>query len=183
MLLLAGIVAVLLGGGVAAAVILSEGEEEACVSEDTGEAEPCESADSISEEEFAQEVADEEAAQAEADECQSQIGGLLKQVQETDSRLSVGLVYAEYSRQIGNVRVAYDQVPFRQLGIECVSEVGKPLEDAMNSYTAAGDRWNDCISDFGCEQDSIDPLLQSDWLDASADLRKAESGLRVIARP
>ena len=181
--LLAGIAALLIGGGIATAYILSGGEEETCVSETTGESTSCDSSSAVSEEEFAKAEAEEKAAQQEAETCEEQLGQLLKEIQEMDSRLAVGLAYAEYGRQVGNIRVAYDVVPFRKLGLACVGDVGKPLEDAMNSYSSAGDRWNDCITDFSCKQDSIDPLLQADWLDASSDLRRAQSGLRDMARP
>ena len=177
---------VVAGGGIGAYLLLLRGDE-SCVSSATGNPMDCSASGAVSQEEFdAQQAKDAEAkrvAKQAADKCNGQVGGLLKGLQELDSRLAVGLPYAEYSSQVGDVRVAYDRIPLRQLDPECLSQVGLPAEDAMNSYIKADTTWNDCIVQLSCDTDSIDPELQQRWNTASSKIRDAQSGLRDIAQP
>lgn len=175
------------GAGVAAYLTLIKSDEEVCVSQDTGNEIDCDDSDAVSQAEYDQQQAEEQrerlAVQREADECEAQLGDLLASVKELDSRLAVGLPNAEYSREVGNIRVAYDQVPFNDLAPDCTFDVGIHLENALNSYVKAGNIWNDCITNIDCEQDSIDPELQQHWLDAEGKVQSAEAGLRGLAKP
>jgi hypothetical protein len=178
-------VLVVAGGGIGAYLLLKD--DESCVSSATGNPMDCSASGAVSQQEFDAQQAEEaqalQAAEQQADKCKSQVGGFLQSLQELDSRLAVGLPYAEYSSQVGDVRVAYDRLPFRQLDPECLSQVGLPAEDAMNSYVKADSTWNDCIVRFGCDTDSIDPELQARWTTASSKINEAQSGLRDIAQP
>jgi hypothetical protein len=186
--LIIALLLVLAGGGVAAYFALRD--TETCVSRDTGNEVGCEDDAALSQAEYdevqAQEAKAQEAeekAQAKADKCESQMGDLLADVRELNSRLAVGLPYDDYSRQVGSIRVSYDQVPFSQLDLDCTSGVGLPLEDALNNYVKAGNTWGDCIEDFNCDVDSIDPELQSKWTAAEGNLQDATSGLRDMGKP
>ena len=181
-------VALVVGGGVAAYLTLIKSSE-TCFDESGSEL-SCENADAMTEAEYAEFQDEEEQArqakqkaQRAADKCEDQLGDTFAAVQELDSRLNVGLPYDAYSEAVGNIRVEYDQVPFNDLSLDCVSEVGLPIESAMNSYVKAGNAWNNCITDFDCEMDAVDPELQAAWLEASDKLDEADSGLRDLAKP
>lgn len=191
-LLIAVAVLLVAGGGVATYLALRS--TEVCVSSDSGAEADCDEDGTVSQAEYDQQQAEEAQAEADlaeakakaqaaADRCEGQLSDLLTEVRELDSRLAVGLPYADYSRQVGSIRVAYDQVPFPQLSLDCSGDVGIALEDALNSYVKAGNVWGDCIEDFGCDVDGIDPQLQEEWTKASGQLSDATSGLRSLAQP
>ncbi len=104
--------------------------------------------------------------------CKNQLGDLLQSLASLDSRLSVGLTYADYSTRVGDVRVVYDRVPFGNINFSCLS-TGVRAEKALNSYSDAYNTWNACFSDLYCSNDSIDSELQSDWSKAGRQLRSA----------
>jgi len=179
--LLAGVV---IGIGVAAYLILREPAKDCLTT--SGEAVTCDTPDSLSQAEYDQ-MKQEEAAAAKAAaalaECRKQTDGLMKKLQELDSRLSVGLTYQEFSTQVGNARVAYDQVPTGRLALDCLTGVAVHLEDAMNSYAKSESLWSNCIDDFSCDTDSIEPDLQAKWADATGAITKAKSGLSDLGKP
>ena len=49
--------------------------------------------------------------------------------EDLDSRLGVGLVFQDYTNRVSDVSVEYDQVRFGALPIDCINEVGVPLEN------------------------------------------------------
>lgn len=190
--IIALVVLVFAGGGVAA--YFSFRNTETCISSSTGSEVDCGSEDAISQAAYDQQQADEAAAEAEqqqaleeaqaaADKCKGQLGGLMSAERELQSRLAVGLSYDEYGTQVGSIRVEYDQVPFKAMDLDCTTNVGLPLEDALNAYAKAAGIWGDCIQDFNCDTDSIDPELQSRWSSASNNIDTAMSGLRSLANP
>ena len=137
----------------------------------------------------AKEKAEQEAAalaeaQAEQATCQSQVGALIAKERELESLLNgVGLAFDEYSDKVGEVSVAYGTIPIDDLSAQCLTRVGIHSEKAMNNWVEAGDTWNDCVTDLYCENDSIDPELQADWLIASDELRKASEGMEELGQP
>lgn len=113
-----------------------------------------------------------------AQECRSQAGALIAAVEDLEGRLQgLGLAYSDYSTEVGDASSAYQGLAIGQLKFKCLSNVGLPLERALNSYVEAGNVWGECIEDFGCDTDSIDPELQDHWADASTAARNARSGL------
>jgi hypothetical protein len=66
-------------------------------------------------------------------ECEEQTGDFLDALGELDSRLGVGLQFDDYLNQVGNVRVAYDQVPFDDMASACIQEVGVPPSERSTS--------------------------------------------------
>lgn len=174
---------VLIGVGLAAFFILREPSKDCLTA--SGSAVSCDSADSLTQAEYDQlqeEQAAAEKAAAKAAKCRQQTAALMKALEELDSRLSVGLVYQDYSTQVGDARVAYDRVPIGALGPDCLSKVAVHLEDAMNAYAKADSTWNDCITDFNCDNDSIKPELQARWSEATGLINKAKSGLSSMSR-
>ena len=127
----------------------------------------------------------EERAEAErlAAECEGHLGDLLDEARELDARLNVGMDFQEYSDRVGDVSVAYQEIPFKEMGTRCTIDAGIPLENAMNSYIKAQSTWNDCIGKFRCDTDSIDPELQKHWGDAGSDVASSERALTQLAEP
>ena len=112
-----------------------------------------------------------------SDDCATALGGLTEALFELDSRLSVGLTYADYSQKVGDARVEYDQVKISDLDADCIRGVGKPAEDAMNEYLSAYTIWNDCNGNTSCKSDSIKPQLQDHWAVATLLLAQVKGRL------
>jgi hypothetical protein len=123
----------------------------------------------------------QEAALADQAKCEETLEPLLEALEELDARLDVGLVFQDYTNQVGDVSVEYNQVRFGALSFDCVTDVGIPLENALNAYIRADNRWNQCIGNFGCDIDSIEPELQRQWREASQEIRMGRHGLRDLA--
>lgn len=181
--------------GLVAAIVASgcggDDAEETCVSEITGVEVPCNRNIAVSEAEYAELKAEEEAERAEAEaraerlasECDRQLGEFLELIGDLDSRLSVGLAYQDYSTRVGDVLSEYDRIEFKALGLECGTTVGIPAENAMRHYVNAHDTWGDCVADFDCDTDSIDPELQRHWATAANLLERADSSLDRLEQP
>lgn len=127
-------------------------------------------------------IREQQAAEAFAiySNCQTEIGPLLKALDQLDSRLDVGLNFQSYSEFVSTLSVHYNRISFRGLDGECLSGAGVAAENAFNSYTRAYNLWNDCIGDFGCSTDSIESELQEHWLKATRAIGKARRELRAL---
>lgn len=103
-----------------------------------------------------------------AAECGKQLRPLADALQELDSRLDIGLTYAEYGDQVANVKVAYDRVDWEKgmAGPGC-ARTAILLERGLRKYAAAHERWQACIESPDCLSDSITTKLQAAWADAS----------------
>ncbi|MDQ5895911.1 MAG: hypothetical protein QG596_2172 [Actinomycetota bacterium] len=121
-----------------------------------------------------------ESATAVAVNCRSDLGPLIQSLRNTGSRLNVGLVFADYSTQVGQISVAYDRIPFNRMDYECISTVGIQAEKAFGAYTDAYNEWNDCIGDLYCDMDSIDSELQDKWRKAGRQVNQARQGLVTL---
>lgn len=151
----------------------------------------CGTSDEEKREQARQEAAEKRAAkerkerarqQAAHDACASTYSDLQDAVREMNSRISVGLTYANYSTEVADVRVAYDTTDFGdEDDIDCLSTVGLPLEQALNQYVKAGNRWDECFEDIYCENDSIEAELQAHWAKASRFLDRSTSALDRMA--
>lgn len=121
--------------------------------------------------------------QAVHDKCEQDMGGFLDALGELDSRIKVGLNYSSYGNKLGDVRVAYDRVPYDELGasdLECLAAVGLPAENSFKQFAKAGDVWDTCFENIDCNNDSIDPELQAHWSKAGTFYRKAQRGLTKL---
>jgi hypothetical protein len=115
--------------------------------------------------------------------CKRDLGGFVTSLSELDSRLGVGLSYDEYTTKVGDVKVAYDNVPFKTLEAACVAGVGLPAEKALNQHAKAATEWGNCQSDINCSNDSVKPTLQKYWLKASTLTQRAKSKLEGLRTP
>jgi hypothetical protein len=109
--------------------------------------------------------------------CRGQVGAFLETMSTLRERLAAGLSYEEYVGQVGVVRVAYDEVPVKELALPCLSAAGTPGELAFDRYIAAANSWGECIEEEGCDAAAIEPVLQKQWRRASLLLDEARSGL------
>jgi hypothetical protein len=115
--------------------------------------------------------------------CRRQIGPLLDELQELDSRLDVGLSYDEYTTHVGDARVIYDRVVDEVDDTTCLTEVGLPAERAFNQYVKASNKWGDCFEDLDCDPDAIEPTLQTHWDRASTLVESADRRLEAMRTP
>lgn len=109
--------------------------------------------------------------------CEQELGDLITSLEEVESRLAIGLPYADYRDRVADARVAYDRIDFGELEQACVSEVGVFVEQGLNRYQRAATRWGNCIADFDCDTDSIDPALQREWNRASDLIDRSREAL------
>lgn len=120
-------------------------------------------------------------------ECSDATTPLDTALGDLNSRLSVGLPFAEYSNKVGDVRVAYDAlvkiVDGPGVSAECLSGVATIQEKAFNNYVDAYDVWNKCVQDYNCSFDDGSDALkqaQANWSKAGTQVEKAEAGLAAL---
>ena len=120
-------------------------------------------------------------------ECVDVTEKLATKLSDLDSRLSVGLPFADYGKRVGDARVAYDQLlkSAKQRGgisDKCINGVGTPLESAMNQYIDAYNVWNECVQDYDCtfEGDTL-KKAQTSWSKATRLIEKASNKVDGLA--
>ncbi|KRF34797.1 hypothetical protein [Nocardioides sp. Soil805] len=106
--------------------------------------------------------------------CLDQLDPLLNSLQTVDARLDVGLNQSDLSDMVGEASVAYNRIDIDELGTGTCLTVGARLENAFNAYAGTVSDWNDCIYDYGCDNDALTPSLQAKWAEASRAIDKAE---------
>jgi hypothetical protein len=111
-----------------------------------------------------------------SEDCVEEAGDFFDALMDLDSRLDVGLNFADYSERVGDAKVAYDRIDVDELDPRCIVIAAK-AEDAYNHYAEAYNTWNGCIGDADCDNDSIRPALQAEWADASDLLDEVEEAL------
>lgn len=123
--------------------------------------------------------------QAEYDECSAGATDLLDALKDLNSRLGVGLSYADYGEKVGDVQVAYDDSVEAILASseECVAKVGTPLENAVNRYREVHNLWSDCIDDYNCDfsEGAVNDKVQNKWAAATNAIDRAEKNLLKLA--
>lgn len=118
--------------------------------------------------------------------CANLSKALDTKLNDVNSQLSVGMPFPEYSKAVGQTRVAYDRM-FKTLGTPtegqraCLTRVLVPLEGAMNSYATAYNVWNDCINDDVCtmEGDTL-KKAQGSWTRATRQIDRADTALAAM---
>ena len=112
--------------------------------------------------------------------CVSTFEDLQTAVDELDSRLGVGLNYENYTTEVADVRVAYDQIDFEGLDDPvCTATVGLPLERALNQYVKAAGLWDDCFDDLDCDMDAVQPQMERHWEKASSNALVAATAMET----
>ena len=109
--------------------------------------------------------------------CAKAVGPFVDGLKAMNSRLDIGMTYADYGTQLGAVKAAYDDVKWSDLDDDCTKGIGVDAEDAMNHYIKAYGTWRDCIETTGCDNDSIKPDLQAEWSAASTLIDKVRGRL------
>lgn len=117
---------------------------------------------------------------AAARRCRAALGDLLDSIESLDNALAVGLEYEQYLGSVKRVRASHANVAVERLGIVCLGRVAAPAERALNLYIDAANRWGDCLAS-SCETESIEPQLQREWERASAQIGRAQNGLRGLS--
>lgn len=112
---------------------------------------------------------------AEFKECRAAFADLLDSLSSVNSDLSVGLNVGDYGSVVRRANRDYgDLMNSGELGgVDCLTKVGIPAEKAVNNHIKAFNLWNECVSDFGCSDDSIDSKRQQLWRKASNSTDKA----------
>ena len=102
------------------------------------------------------------------------MGALLNALEQIDGRLDVGLTNADLSTRLGDVAVAYNNIPFKKIAPECLLGVGVPLENAYNEYNKSVNKWDTCINDFYCSVEGAKLAeLRGHWSKASKHITRA----------
>jgi hypothetical protein len=102
--------------------------------------------------------------------CQAQLGEFISRMTDLRQSLLAGLSYAEYVVRVRAIRDAYEAVPVKKLGVDCLDGVAGVAEDAFNQYLRAANTWGDCASTAGCAASEIEGKLQRRWRIASKRL-------------
>ena len=123
--------------------------------------------------------AEEELAQLKAT-CESTVEDFKAAVEAVDSKLDVGLVQNDFGDALGDASVAYDNVDFDAISddLYCLSKVARPLEQAFNTYVRTNNKWNKCITNYGCEvKGAVLKDMQGKWFKASLKIALADQAL------
>lgn len=116
-----------------------------------------------------------EAARAAQAGCKRQMGDLLDALEQIDGRLDVGLTNADLSSRLGDVAVAYNNIPSKKVSPACLLGVGVPLEDAYNEYSKSVNKWDACINDYYCSVEGAKLAeLRGHWSKASKQITRAD---------
>lgn len=112
-----------------------------------------------------------------AEDCETAFTDLAEQLGTLRAELRVGVSFDEYSDSLREISIAYEQIDFSELGMDCLGDIGVPLEEAFNKYSKAHTVWGDCIEDFSCDIDATDPRRQRLWGQASSEIDKSKEEL------
>lgn len=147
----------------------------ACGTDEEAERERAEAEEQVAE--LSEEIEELRAKLNEGQDCEEQLEELNTTLTDLKSELTVGMSFSDYSRTVREASVAYGRIDVAELSDDCRTEVGIPLEDAFNRHIKAEDLWGDCIDDYTCDTDSIDPRLQRLWGQASDLMSDAKDGI------
>ena len=105
-----------------------------------------------------------------AGNCQKQLGEFVNRMTDLRQSLLAGLSYAEYVVRVRAIRDAYQAVPVKKLGVDCLDGAASDAEDAFNQYLRAANTWGECAGTAGCAASEIEGNLQRRWRIASKSL-------------
>jgi hypothetical protein len=121
-------------------------------------------------------------AAAEYTTCKSQLGPLIHALADLEGHLQVGMNHSEYTQRVGDVKVAYNEIPFKSLKLRCL-RAGTQAEKALNDYLAASTYWSGCIESLACADSTEKRVLQAKWAGAGTDLVSAEARMAAVKMP
>lgn len=120
-----------------------------------------------------QEAEELAAAENAYDTCMRNVGPFYDALTEVDARLDVGLSQRDLSGLVGDASLSYNRIRIDDLGDgNCLAAAAK-MEAAFNAYNTTVSRWNECIYDYYCDLDDIDPGMQVKWARAARLLDRA----------
>jgi hypothetical protein len=128
----------------------------------------------------AQEV-EAQKVKAEGQTCKGQVDALIKAEAHLSGRLNVGLSFDEYSSELSNVSVAYQETPFKTMNLTCL-KAATGAEDALNAFQRAHKIWQTCLKETECSNESIKPKLQAEWAKAEKGFEHAKGGLEELSQ-
>ena len=111
--------------------------------------------------------------------CKKLVQDFADSLDNLNSRLDVGIKPDDYSSRLGDISVAYNKISWDETPNQyCLKSVGIPLESAYRDFAAAGNTWNDCITDYNCdvEKDKL-PSMQKKWTHAGKLMEKSKTAL------
>lgn len=117
------------------------------------------------------------AAAPASDRCGRQIGDFVDALTDLRENLVSGLSYEQYVEAIDALHARYDEIPTRELTLECLAKAGTPGEQAFGRYLEAANAWGECIDEDGCDAPTVEPALQKQWRAASRLLDEVQRGL------
>jgi hypothetical protein len=106
--------------------------------------------------------------------CRRQLGDFVDRMDDLRQALLAGLSYSEYVVRVRAIEDAYDSVPVKKLGVDCVAGPAAEAEDAFNDYLRAANVWGKCAGTAGCAASEIEGKLQHRWHIASRSLDAAK---------
>lgn len=103
-----------------------------------------------------------------SDLCVSTMQTLYVAEQAMDAKLDVGIVEADYQRELQDLSVAQNASNTEAIGQDeiCLRQVALPLANALIDYADAGTLWNKCVTKISCTFASIRDKVQAKWADA-----------------
>ncbi len=115
--------------------------------------------------------------------CSKELGDFVNSLETLQSEVTIGLNYDQYSTEVTNLKVEFDQIETGSIGNDCNDNVSVPVEDAVNSYIDAYKTWNNCVESYFCTTDSIKFKVQSFWTDADVSIANAKDNLKGLRNP
>jgi hypothetical protein len=76
--------------------------------------------------------------------CPRTVKVLVNKVSDIDARLDIGVTLSRYEELVSGANVALGRIAIRSLSSTCISRVGTPAENALNSYKDAYRSWLKC---------------------------------------
>ncbi len=106
--------------------------------------------------------------------CTQQLKDFSAALHNLDSRLGVGLSFAEYGTAVADAKVANDSVPLSELDAGCLNTATLEVA-AFDQYVKAFGEWNRCVGHLlTCNFDQqVKPHVQRRWASASRFLARA----------
>jgi hypothetical protein len=113
------------------------------------------------------------------DRCNQQLGRWMTALKSLNSRLDIGMVESDYTKELGNISVVYHEIDFKSLSAQCLVP-GVTAEKAFNDYIDADNAWSKCISSMACTNAKVRPKLQAFWAAATIKIDKANAQLQRL---
>jgi hypothetical protein len=133
------------------------------------------------EEAHRQHEAEAHTVQAEGQTCSTQADPLFKAEAHLNGELNVSISFREYSDQLSKVSVAYEEVPWKTMTLNCLNQTAG-LETALNEFGKARQIWASCVKEPECTINSIHPQLEEHWQPAEKHFHQAKEGLEELSQ-